>query len=153
MHMQYWYLTQTRPPNHETMVRPWSWSYRGRGLVELSYWIGLSDVWLKILKITWKIREEWVFILDFTMTFRNCIVISLNHSKGYSSGLLTSMMSILGLLLTVFLLGLRVTEGPANSHSSIRSSAEMRGVFSLFSSSIGMASIDWNNRFNTVRPT
>ena len=62
--------------------------------------------------------------------------------KGYSSLLRTSIMRILGLLLADFLLGLLVMVGPANSHSSIRSSAEMRGDFSLFSSSNDTVSID-----------
>ncbi len=62
--------------------------------------------------------------------------------KGYSSGLRTSMRRILGLARFVFLLGLRVADAPRSSHSSIRSSAEMRAVFSVFSSSTGIDSID-----------
>ena len=40
------------------------------------------------------------------------------------------------------LAGVGALDGPDNSHNSIRSSAEMRGNFSAFSSLVGIGSID-----------
>ena len=63
-------------------------------------------------------------------------------SQGYSSCALTSTMRIMGLLFCRFLVGLREKAGPDSSPSSTRSSAEIRGHFSAFSSSTEMGSMD-----------
>ena len=56
-----------------------------------------------------------------------------------------SMTSSFGLLLRVDFVGLLVGDEPANSHSSIRSSADIRAHFSFFKSFKDIGSIDWKN--------
>jgi len=63
--------------------------------------------------------------------------------QGYSSSARTSMTTMSCFEDFDDFAGFGAFDGPDNSHSSIRSSAEMRGNFSAFSSSAGIGSIDY----------